>query len=486
MESLPPVRLGINILAAFTLAFVLRFTTEGRWVESTGESQQPQRQFAFDLGFSLGAGLVAAALNMVLYRFPVVSTLSLVFGVLIYGFFIALDMALDRERRIILKALKTNAGMPPPKRLYSMTRRFSLVAVAAAVCLSVVNLAVIARDMSWLTQVGTDPAATRAAILSVTYEILFIMAVLLALVSNLIISYSRNLKLLFENETSVLERVSRGDLSRMVPVATQDEFGLIAGHTNHMIAGLRHRFELITSLKLAEEVQRNLLPAGPPRISGLDLAGTSIYCDETGGDYYDYLLLPGGRVGVVVADVSGHGVDAALFMASARAFLIARAQGFTQTEKLVEEVNHHLVRDSAPTGRFMSMFLLEIDPAAKSLRWVRAGHEPAVIYSPAAGSFEDLGGEGMALGVEADARYRSYERQGWEPGAVIVIGTDGITETRSPSNAFFGSVRVRAIIRSHAKRTAAEIQSAVIDAVQAFRAEAPQEDDVTLVVVKLL
>jgi phosphoserine phosphatase RsbU/P len=117
---------------------------------------------------------------------------------------------------------------------------------------------------------------------------------------------------------------------------------------------------------------------------------------------------------------------------------------------------------------------------------VRAGHEPAVIYSPAAGSFEDLGGEGMALGVEADARYRSYERQGWEPGAVIVIGTDGITETRSPSNAFFGSVRVRAIIRSHAKRTAAEIQSAVIDAVQAFRAEAPQEDDVTLVVVKLL
>jgi phosphoserine phosphatase RsbU/P len=435
MESLPPVRLGINILAAFTLAFVLRFTTEGRWVESVGESQQPQRQFAFDLGFSLGAGLVAAALNMVLYRFPVLSTLSLVYGVLIYGFFIALDMALDRERRIILKALKTNAGMPPPKRLYSMTRRFSLVAVAAAVCLSVVNLAVIARDMSWLTQVGTDPAATRAAILSVTYEILFIMAVLLALVSNLIISYSRNLKLLFENETSVLERVSRGDLSRMVPVATQDEFGLIAGHTNHMIAGLRHRFELITSLKLAEEVQRNLLPAGPPHLR----AGPCRHQHLLQRDRRGLLRLPAAarrRVGVVVADVSGHGVDAALFMASARAFLIARAQGFTQTEKLVEEVNRHLARDSAPTGRFMSMFLLEIDPAAKSLRWVRAGHEPAVIYSPAAGSFEDLGGEGMALGVEADARYRSYERQGWEPGAVIVIGTDGITETRSPRMSF--------------------------------------------------
>jgi sigma-B regulation protein RsbU (phosphoserine phosphatase) len=486
MESLPPVRLGINILAAYTLAFVLRFNTEKRVVESVGESQQPRRQFAFDLGFSLAAGLAAAALNMLLYRFPLLSTLSLIYGVLIYGFFIALDMALERERRIILKALQDNAGLPPPKRLYSMTRRFSLVAVAAAVCLSVVNLSVIARDMSWLTQVGADPAATRQAILSVTYEILFIVAVLLALVINLVTSYARNLKLLFENETSVLERVSRGDLSRMVPVATRDEFGLIAGHTNHMITGLRHRFELITSLKLAEEVQRNLLPVGPPRIPGLDLAGTSIYCNETGGDYYDYVRLPAGRVGVVVADVSGHGVDAALFMASARAFLIAKAPGVTRPAQLVEEVNRHLARDSAPTGRFMSMFFLEIDPAARSLSWVRAGHEPAVVYDPATGSFGSLGGEGVVLGVLADARYQDYDRQGWEPGTVIVIGTDGITETRNPSDEFFGSERVRAIVRAHAGKRAEEIQSAVIEAVQAFRGKAPQEDDVTLVVVKLL
>ena len=86
------------------------------------------------------------------------------------------------------------------------------------------------------------------------------MAVLLALVVNLIVSYSRNLRLLFNNETDVLERVSRGDLSRTVPVATRDEFGVIAGHTNSMIQGLRHRTKMITALKLAEEVQQNLLP----------------------------------------------------------------------------------------------------------------------------------------------------------------------------------------------------------------------------------
>jgi sigma-B regulation protein RsbU (phosphoserine phosphatase) len=105
-----------------------------------------------------------------------------------------------------------------------------------------------------------------------------------------------------------------------VPVATRDEFGQIARHTNTKIEGLRHRQQLISAHKLAEEVQLTQLPAGPPKVPGLDLAGTSIYCNETGGDYFDYILLPEGRLGIVVADVSGHGIDAALFMASARPF----------------------------------------------------------------------------------------------------------------------------------------------------------------------
>jgi sigma-B regulation protein RsbU (phosphoserine phosphatase) len=367
-----------------------------------------------------------------------------------------------------------------------MTRRFTLVAVATALCISVVNLAVIARDMAWLTTVGSDPDATAAAILSVTYEILFIMAVLLGLAVNLIISYSRNLKLLFENETGVLERVTNGDLSRMVPVATRDEFGLIAGHTNTMIEGLRHRIQLISSLKLAEEVQRNLLPAEPPRIPGIDLAGTSIYCDETGGDYYGYLPLPGGRMGVVVADVSGHGVDAALFMASARAFLISEAEAYRGPAVLARDVNRYLTRDSAPTGRFMSLFFLEIDPSGRILRWVRAGHEPARVFDPSEDAFSELGGEGMALGVYEDADIREYEQRGWQPGTVIVIGTDGITETRNRSGEHFGGGRVRDIIRARAAEPAAAIQAAVIEAVQSFRGQAPQEDDVTLVVVKLM
>lgn len=485
MAELPPVSLGVHILAGYAAALALRRPLETRMVLTADDVRQPKRQFVFDFLLGMAAGLLAAALNIAVHGFPPASTLGLIYGVLIYSFFIALDMSLARERTIILDALARNATRPPPRRLYSMTRRFTLVAVATALCVSVVNLSVIARDMSWLTTVGSDPAATREAILSVTWEVLFIMAVLLGLAVNLIVSYSRNLKLLFENETGVLERVANGDLTRLVPVATRDEFGLIAGHTNTMIEGLRHRIELLTALQLAEEVQRTLLPAAPPRMAGLELSGTSLYCNETGGDYYDYVLLPGGRLGIVVADVSGHGIDAALFMASARAFLRSEAERYEGPARLARDVNRYVAYDSGPTGRFISMFFLEIDTAAKTLRWVRAGHEPAVVYNAASASFHALGGDGIAMGILEHAEYRDYRRGGWEPGSVVVIGTDGITETRDAAGEFFGAERVRRVVAANASRPAGAIQAAVIEAVRDFRGQAPQEDDVTLVVVKL-
>ncbi len=485
MESLPPVALGAHILTAFAVALILRHPLERRLVTAAPEIDQSARQFMLDQGLGAVAALVAAGLNHFRFGFPAGSTLSLIFGVMFYTFFVALDTALAREHATILKVAGEGRALPVPRRLFPMTRRFTLVAVATALCVSVVNVLVIARDMSWLTTIGDDPAARRDAILSVTGEVLFIMAVMLGLAVNLIVSYSRNLKLLFRNETTVLEQVAHGDLSRMVPVATRDEFGVIAGHTNTMIEGLRHRTELISALKLAEEVQRTLLPAGPPQLAGVDVAGTSIYCDETGGDYYDYFALPGGRLGVAVADVAGHGVDAALFMASARAFIHSEAQGFSSPSTLARDVNRYVARDCGPTGRFMSLFFLEIDPGLKTLRWVRAGHEPALMFEPGTGDFHELGGEGIALGVQEEVAYRDNARTGWGPGAVIVIGTDGITESRSPAGELFGAERVRELVRANARLPAERIQAAVIRAVERFRGEGPQEDDITLVVVKL-
>jgi sigma-B regulation protein RsbU (phosphoserine phosphatase) len=321
---------------------------------------------------------------------------------------------------------------------------------------------------------------------SVMIEIFFIMAILLAMIVNLIISYSKNLKILFNSETNILERVTQGDLSKFVPVATKDEFGVIAGHTNTMIQGLRHRIKLVAALKLAEEVQQNLLPRTAPTHPGLDISGTSIYCDETGGDYYDYFKLPNNRFGVVVADASDHGVGAALHMTTARAFLLFGIRDFSNPAKLLDEVNVFLTRDSAETGRFMSMFFLEIDASSKILRWVRAGHDPAMLYDPSQDCFLDLSGEGMALGVDSDFEYKTYTHHGWTQGTVVFVGTDGIREARNKRNEMFGLDRLQNVIRKNAAESAETIQNAVIDELRSFQGNFPQEDDITLIVIKLL
>lgn len=182
-----------------------------------------------------------------------------------------------------------------------------MIALITALFISLAIVLVVSGDMVWLAGVGFNEMSMSQAKRVIINEILFVTAVVMALVINLIISYSKNLGLLFKNETSVLDSVSNGDLSQLVPVATNDEFGVIAGHTNDMIIGLRHRLQLMTSLKLAEEVGQNLIPKSTPKINGLDIAGKIIYCGETGGDYFDYLPAKNnnhGRIDIVVGDVS--------------------------------------------------------------------------------------------------------------------------------------------------------------------------------------
>ena len=484
--TLPPVILGVILLTAFLAALAVRTPLERWFVLSRDETSQPKRQFVLDFILCLTVGSAVMFYNIMVYNFPVVSGLKVVLGCGIAGFFLSLDTALARERAVIHRAYNSNRFLSPPKRLYPMTRTFSLVAFAATLFVAAIIGLVISGDVAWLAKIGQSGMSVAQAQQSVTYEVFFVMVVLLVWIVNLIVSYSRNLKLLFENETNVLERVSQGDLSKLVPVATNDEFGVIAGHTNTMINGLRHRIQLVTALKLAEEVQQNLLPQKPPSLVGLDIAGTSKYCDETGGDYYDYLALPRDSLGVVVADVSEHGVGAALLMTTARALIRQRAAMAGDLARIVTDVNQELYKDVKETGRFMTMFFMEIDVSSKMLRWVRAGHDPAIFYDLGEGTFDELAGEGMALGVDKDIEFHEFSRQGWTAGSVIVVGTDGIREVLNLEGEMFGLDRLREVIRRNASKSADAIQNAIIDELSIFQGDAPQQDDMTLVVVKLL
>jgi serine phosphatase RsbU (regulator of sigma subunit) len=242
------------------------------------------------------------------------------------------------------------------------------------------------------------------------------------------------------------------------------------------------------SLSLAMEVQQNLLPKANPKIDGLDIAGKSIYCDETGGDYFDFLEVGNpeeGKIGVVVGDVSDHGIPSALLMATARALIRQRCSAFGRIDGVVSDVNRQLAADVKDSGRFMTLFYAEVERPSKVIRWVNAGHEPAMIYDPATDTFSDLnGGNSLALGVFEDTEFKEAHRE-IAPGQIIVMATDGIWEARNPKGEMFGKDRIYKIIRQHASASANEIQDSILDSLRRFQKEAKLEDDLTLVVIKI-
>ena len=241
------------------------------------------------------------------------------------------------------------------------------------------------------------------------------------------------------------------------------------------------------SMAQAMEVQQHLIPKAEPVIDGLDISGHCIYCDETGGDYYDFLDRGNGHKGkicVLVGDVSDHGVSSALLMTSARAFFRERSLKPGNIASVVADVNRQLTQDVEMSNRFMTLFYSEIDAKNKQFRWVRAGHEPAILYDPGSDSFEELKGQGLPLGVVEDTEYYESEVQ-LTTGQIIVISTDGICESCSLDGTMFGKDRLRDKIRENAARSAKEIVSALMQDFQNFISPLPQKDDATLVVIKV-
>jgi len=250
----------------------------------------------------------------------------------------------------------------------------------------------------------------------------------------------------------------------------------------------KHLEQIIAALNVAQEVQQSLLPQHPPKEQRFDISGSSLYCDETGGDYYDYIKLPcqGSDVyAIVVGDVSGHGISSALLMAGVRAYLRGRVTRTGSAAEIIKDVNRLVSADTMTTHQFMTLFFLVIDAPSGRITWVRAGHDPALLYFPDEDRFEKLEGEGLPLGVEESWQYRDFT-QTLRPGQILVLTTDGVLEAHNKNGEMFGRQRFKETIRKYADLGADGIRLAIIDAVAAFRGEAQQEDDITLVVLKFL
>jgi sigma-B regulation protein RsbU (phosphoserine phosphatase) len=286
----------------------------------------------------------------------------------------------------------------------------------------------------------------------------------------------------------LVRRVRKGYFRQKVRVVSNDELGVLGDGFNEMTEGLIERDQIRQSLYLAEEVQQTLLPRENPKVDGLDIAATIVYCDETGGDYYDYLdtgkAYPGNFT-VAIGDVSGHGIPSALMMATARAFLRQRSVLPGTPADIVSDVNKQITRDFAESGGFMTLFYLSIDPVNRNLCWVRAGHDPAIFYDPETDRFDELRGAGLVLGVDAGRRYEQFQKTGLKAGQVIVLGSDGLWEARNPQGEMFGKKPIYQIIRQFPDGTAGEILTACFNRFNDFQGDRAPEDDVTLVVIRI-
>jgi serine phosphatase RsbU (regulator of sigma subunit) len=256
-----------------------------------------------------------------------------------------------------------------------------------------------------------------------------------------------------------------------------------------VVSAQRQLKDFKSSLAQANAVQQKLLPKSDPRVDGFDIAGRSIWCDETGGDYYDFLYPAVNghkRIGIVVGDVIHHGIPSALLMTTARAFLRERVQTPPSAcTDIISDVNKRLVRDIEELNMFMTMFYAEIDIEEKIIRWVKAGHEPAILYTPGMDSHEFLAGEGLPLGVMEDAVYKESQKQ-INSGQIVLIGTDGIKEAVNASGEMFGNERLLAAVQKYAGQSAREILDRVFEGVNDFRHPLEPDDDETLVVIKVL
>jgi sigma-B regulation protein RsbU (phosphoserine phosphatase) len=242
------------------------------------------------------------------------------------------------------------------------------------------------------------------------------------------------------------------------------------------------------SLDLAREVQQSLLPSSVPEVAGLDIAGKSIYREKTGGDYYDFLNFKNGsskRVDIIIGDVAGHGLPSALLMITARALIRLRSSLPGSISDIVTDVNHHLSQDTGESGRFMTLFYLSIDLVNKSIKWVRAGHDPAILYNPYDDSFQELIGPGIPLGVDQAGQFVECQKMGLAKGQIIVLNTDGIRETRNSKDEMFGNDSICEIIRQKKDATANEIMNSILEERYNFQSNSNPEDDFTIVVIKV-
>jgi len=242
----------------------------------------------------------------------------------------------------------------------------------------------------------------------------------------------------------------------------------------------RTQQRLESELRQAAEIQQQCLPAGPPTIAGIDIAGYSAPCRTVGGDYYGYFSQPDGKLCIVVGDVAGKGMPASLLMMNLQARVQVLAEDLSDPAAICDRLNRSLER-ICPANRFITLFIGILDPESGALSYCNAGHERALL-ARAEGEVEELGAGGPIVGILTEASYEAGHCT-LRPGDALVIYSDGVTEAPDPQWQQFGQQRVAALFQQRSGATAQTMVEKLNQAVEEWLAGFPAPDDITVVTV---
>lgn len=343
-----------------------------------------------------------------------------------------------------------------------------------------------ASDMSLVAEVTYTLAPLNGALSQILlyYILIGIIAVTMGIV--LAFTIARFLSAPIGDIIADVEQIAQGDLGHTIRSMPNPEFQKLEESINLMIGKIQtYSTELERSraeIRIAAEIQKTFLPRQGPDLEEYEIAARNIPAQEVGGDYYDFIPLDERNLGIVIADVAGKGIPAALFMALSRSIMRAVASPDKATDEVVRESNDLITAD-ASAGMFVTLFYCVLDRDTGHLVYVNAGHNPPLHYRCETGTLHTLLPTGMAMGVMQGNTY-SVGDVSLAPGDLLVMYTDGVTEAFNQGGEGFGEGRLMDVVVASHDRNAADMLEIIFSRVNEFIGEATQSDDITVVVIR--
>lgn len=284
--------------------------------------------------------------------------------------------------------------------------------------------------------------------------------------------------IIYSDRISLLAQFTDEDLKMMTLISN---LAAVKIENARLIEKAIEKEKMEKELDLAAKIQADFLPKKSPECENFEVAGSNIPCYQVGGDYYDFIDIDPCRLGITVADVSGKGVSASLLMASVRAALHSEIHTGYKIEEMAARLNDFVHRSSAPNS-FITFFFCELNKKSGEIKYINAGHNPPLVLDKK-GKVNRLGSCGFCLGMFPSTGYKVASII-INPGDIVVLFTDGITESRSKKNEEFNEERLVGLVRKHAKLPAQKIMEKIYEEVALFASGTSQMDDMTLVIIK--